>query len=69
MASAHARAFGSLGDVRLAGICSRTRERAEVLARETGIENVYDDVDSLWSGARADAVVIAVKEPAAQAVI
>jgi predicted dehydrogenase len=61
MAQEHARAFTSLSSVEIAGICGRTRSRAEALAAMYGAE-VYDTVDSLYEATGADAVVVAVNE-------
>jgi len=68
MGREHARAFAALGGVSVVGIQSRTRARAEALAKELGISEVRDSVDELWSATRADLVVVAVPELAAQEV-
>jgi predicted dehydrogenase len=61
MAQQHARAFASLPSVEIAGVCGRTRSRAEDLAAMYGAK-VYDTVDSLYEATKADVVVIAVNE-------
>lgn len=61
MATEHARAFAAQPNTRIVGVTSRTRERAEVLAQPYGAA-VFDDIDTLWSETRADAVVVAVSE-------
>lgn len=60
MAREHARAFASIDGVRLAGIMSRTRSKAETLAAELGFDNVYDSVSELYEKTKADIVVVAV---------
>lgn len=64
MAREHIRAFSDLMNVTLSGIYSRTRSRAEVLAQEYSIEKVYDNLEELYEGTRADLVVITVFETA-----
>jgi len=68
MAREHARAFAALPGVRVTGIHSRTRSRAETLARELGIPQVCDDIASLRVRSAADLVVVAVPELQANAV-
>ncbi|QDZ13294.1 Gfo/Idh/MocA family oxidoreductase [Devosia ginsengisoli] len=68
MAREHIKAFSALPGVRVAGIQSRTRSRAEVLAAEFGIATVSDDIDALWQATRADLVVVTVPELALNAV-
>lgn len=68
MAREHARAFADVPGVRLAGIYSRTRARAEALAREFGISKVYDSVANLYDGTAAHLVVVTVFELAMNAV-
>src|SRR5262245_24937326 len=62
MAREHARAFADVSGVTLAGIYSRTRARAEALAREFGILKVYDSVASLYEGTESHLVVVTVSE-------
>lgn len=64
MAREHIRAFSAI-DCAVTGISSRTREKAEALASEFGIEAVCDDVASLKRQSKADLVVVAVPELAA----
>jgi predicted dehydrogenase len=64
MAREHAAAFASLEGVRLAGIHSRTRDRAASLAEEFGIEHVADSVADLHDRTGADLVVNTVFETA-----
>jgi predicted dehydrogenase len=61
MAQEHAKAFASLPGVRIAGVFSRTRARAETLAARYGAE-VFDDVNQLARGTRAHAVIVTVTE-------
>jgi predicted dehydrogenase len=65
MAREHARAFGDVPGVELVGIHSRTRARAVRLAAETGIGGVHDSIRGMYEATRADLVVIAVSELAA----
>lgn len=68
MANEHIRAFAALPDVTVAGIHSRTRARAEELARVHGIPVVADDVAALKAQTGAELVVVAVPELEANAV-
>src|SRR3546814_10789651 len=68
MAREHIKAFSARPGVRVAGIHSLTRSRAEVLSAEFGIAMVSDDIDALWQATRADLVVVAVPELALNAV-
>jgi len=61
MAREHARAFASLDDVEIAGIVSRSSERAVALASDYGA-TIYDSIESLYRHTSADAVVVAVNE-------
>lgn len=68
MAREHLRAFQDVPGVVLAGIHSRTRDRAESLATEFGIGVVCDSIDELYAKTQADLVVVTVFEPAMNAV-
>jgi|TARA_R100000988_G_C3966198_1_gene148935 predicted dehydrogenase len=68
MAKEHIRAFGALEGVRVTGLYSRTREKAEALASEYNINNVCNSVAELKQESDADLVVVAVPELAANAV-
>jgi len=61
MAHEHARAFASLPGVRIAGVCGRTRERAESLAGAYGAP-CFETVTAMYEATRADVVVVAVNE-------
>jgi predicted dehydrogenase len=61
MAEEHMRAFASLPGVTIAGVHSRTRERAEKLAASYDTK-VYDSVSDLYEKTRADLVVVTVIE-------
>jgi predicted dehydrogenase len=61
MAEEHMRAFASLSDVTIAGIHSRTRERADKLAAAFDSQ-AYDSVSDLYHGTAADLVVVTVIE-------
>jgi hypothetical protein len=60
----HIRAFADMERVTLSGIFSRTRTRAETLAKEFQIGGVYNSLDELYEGTHADLVVITVFETA-----
>ena len=62
MAREHARAFASLEGVELAGVSSRTRGRADELARDFGMAVVADTIDELHERTRADLLVVSVIE-------
>jgi predicted dehydrogenase len=62
MAREHARAFRDLPGVILAGVTGRSRPRAESLAAELGIAEVFDSVDELHARTGADLVVVTVRE-------
>jgi predicted dehydrogenase len=68
MGREHARAFAALPGVTVAGIASRTRAKADALAREAGIAHVADSVAELYERTQADLAVVAVPELAANAV-
>jgi len=67
MAKEHLRAFRDIEGVELAGIFSRTRERAKTLAAEFGVAAVCDSVEELHDRTRADLVVVTVPELAMNA--
>lgn len=69
MAREHARAFADIPGVALAGIYSRTADRARVLASELGIREVAGSVEELFDRTHADLVVVTVPELAANSVI
>jgi predicted dehydrogenase len=64
MAEAHARAFAAVPGVELVGIHSRTRSRAEQLARKAGIAGVFDSIAEMYERTEADLVVVAITETA-----
>lgn len=59
----HAPAFASRSDCSIVACTSRTREKAEAIARTHGAE-VYDDVGALLRGASPDILVIATSDSA-----
>jgi predicted dehydrogenase len=61
MATEHARAFASLPNVRIVGVCGRSRQRAQVLADSYGAR-VFDDVATMHRETDAALVVVAVNE-------
>ena len=62
MAREHARAFGDVPGVKLAGIYSRTLSRAAALASEFGITHEATSLDDLYQRSEAQLVVVAVSE-------
>lgn len=64
----HSKAFASLPGVQLAGIHSRTREKAEAVAAECGIPFVADSIAELYEKTKATLLVIAVPEMSIRAV-
>ncbi len=64
MAREHIKAYKDIAGVTLAGICNRTREKAEALAAEYGIAQVCETIDALYAATKADLVIIAVYETA-----
>lgn len=62
MATEHAKAFHGLLGVELVGVYSRTMSRAETLAQQYPGMQVCDSVASLYEKARADLVIVTVKE-------
>jgi predicted dehydrogenase len=69
MAREHARAFRDIADIELAGITSRTAERAAGLAREFSIAKTYTRIGEMIDVARPDILVVAVPEPSTVAVM
>lgn len=63
MAREHLRAFADLDGVLLSGIFSRTRARAETLAREFGIKSVCASIGELASETAANLLVVTVNAP------
>ena len=68
MAREHAKAFASLPGVKVAGLTSRTRAKADALASELGVPLVTDSIAALYERTRADLVVITVPELSANPV-
>ena len=68
MAREHAKAFASLPGVKVAGLTSRTRAKADALASELGIPLVTDSIGELHQRTNADLVVITVPELSANPV-
>ena len=68
MGREHAKAFARLPGVKVAGIASRTKARAEALAAELGIPVVADGIAQLHERTGADLAVVAVPELEANAV-
>jgi predicted dehydrogenase len=68
MAREHIRAFQDVTGVKIAGITSRTKARAEALAAEFSIPLVCDSIDELYTKTSAELVIVTVPELAANAV-
>jgi predicted dehydrogenase len=68
MAREHARAFSALPDVKVVGLTSRTRAKADLLAGELGIDVVVDSIDELHARTNADLLIVAVPELSANPV-
>lgn len=62
MAKEHLKAFNALIDVKLVGIHSRTKEKAEALAKQFHIDHVCDSISDLYKKTNADLVVVATPE-------
>lgn len=69
MAKEHAKAVSLSPALSLAGIMSRTRERAHSIADEFSISLVAQSIKELYEKTEADAVIVAVPELAAKDVI
>ena len=68
MAREHLRVIRALQDVDVVGIFSRTSSRAKALASEFDIGFSASSIAELYETTRADGVVIAVSEPATEAI-
>lgn len=62
MAREHVRAFQDIAGVEVVGLHSRTRARAEALAAEFHVPGVYDTIQAMAEGTRADLVVVTTPE-------
>lgn len=62
MAEEHLKAFKDLQEVELAGIYSRTKAKAQLLAEKYQITNVCDSIEDLFAITNANLVVISVPE-------
>lgn len=62
MARQHIRALQDVPGVRVAGIHSRTTARAEALAAEFGVDDVFASISAMYAKTKADLVVVAVSE-------
>jgi predicted dehydrogenase len=61
MAGEHARAFASLPDASLVGVCGRSPARVAKLAAEYGVPT-FETISAMYRETAADAVVVAVNE-------
>ncbi|MDB5810223.1 MAG: gfo/Idh/MocA family oxidoreductase [Betaproteobacteria bacterium] len=68
MAAEHIKAFRDIPNVRLAGICSRSAERAGNMAKELCVETTCRSIAELHERTSAELVVIAVPEMAVRRV-
>ena len=68
MGREHIRAFSDIPNVRVVGLTSRTKAKAESLASEYQIPNVCDSVEELYEKTKADLVVVCVPELSANPV-
>ncbi len=62
VAREHLAVLKSLADIDLVGISSRTLSKAQTLADEFGIRNIYANIDSLVKKSQPDALLILVSE-------
>ena len=62
MAREHIRAFRDTEGVEIVGIHSRSRSKAESIAKEFGIPGIYDSVSEMYDDTEANLVVVAVQE-------
>lgn len=62
MAREHIKAFQAIEGVKVTGLFSRTRERAEQLANEFSIPFVANSIADLYEQSQADLVIVAVPE-------
>ena len=60
MAKEHIKAFADIPGVELAGIYSRTADKAQLLAKEFNIPNVSGTIDELYDETEADLVIVSV---------
>ena len=64
MTSEHLKVYAGIKGVKIAGLCNRTLEKAEILAKEFNIPTVTCEIGELWEKTKADLVVMSVYEPA-----
>jgi hypothetical protein len=62
MAREHIRAFRDTEGVEIVGIHSRSRSKAESIAKEFRIPGIYDSVSDMYDDTEANLVVVAVQE-------
>lgn len=68
MGREHAKAFAAVPGVKVVGLTSRTRAKADALAQELGIAVVAHSIDDLHRQTKADLVIVAVPELSANPV-
>ena len=69
MAREHIKVFSSIGSFSLEGIHSRTRKKAESLARDYQIPYVSESINDLFLTTKADLIIVAVSELSVYSVI
>ncbi|AYV57212.1 gfo/Idh/MocA family oxidoreductase [Leptospira kmetyi] len=69
MIAEHIKAFQNISNVELSGIYSRTKSRAESLAKEFGISIVANSISELYNETNASVVVVGVPELSTFAVV
>ena len=62
MAKEHIKVFSSINSFSLEGIHSRTKKKAELLARDYQIPYVSESIDDLFQTTKADLAIVAVSE-------
>jgi len=61
MGTEHAKAFSSIDDFKIVGICSRTPEKAISLAAQYNAQ-VFNNIAEMYAQTKADLVIVAVQE-------
>ena len=69
MGAEYAKAVSQTEALKLVGIMSRTRSKAQILADTYGVQTVADSIAELYERTKADAVIVAVPELAAKDII
>jgi predicted dehydrogenase len=69
MTSEHLKAFNDISGVELSGIYSRTRSRAESLAKQFSVSHVCNSIAELYQITKADLIVVSVPELSTRSVM